>query len=96
MAAATQPKHVPKDSPLSTSRIRAVRIRLFPGHPAASSLQPLHLLTLELFVVTALKIALLSLIWWLLFAPHPKPDTSPVAIARRLAPAAPTPPAGHP
>jgi hypothetical protein len=56
----------------------------------------LHRLTLELFVVIALKIALLMLIWWLLFAPHPKPDTRPAAIARRLAPAAPTPPAGHP
>ena len=58
--------------------------------------RPLRRLTLELFVVIALKIALLLLIWWLLFAPQPKPDTSPDAIARRLAPAAPTPPAGHP
>jgi len=56
----------------------------------------LRRLTLELFVIIALKIVLLMLIWWLLFAPHPKPDTSPSAIARRLAPAAPTPPAGHP
>jgi hypothetical protein len=58
--------------------------------------RPLRRLTLELFVVIALKIALLMLIWWLLFAPQPKPDTSPDAMARRLAPAAPTPPAGHP
>ncbi len=58
--------------------------------------RPLRRVTLELFVVIALKIALLLLIWWLLFAPHPKPDTRPAAIARRLAPAAPTPPAGHP
>lgn len=58
--------------------------------------RPLRRLTLELFVVIALKIALLMLIWWLLFAPQPKPDTSPAAIARRLAPATPTPSAGHP
>jgi hypothetical protein len=53
-------------------------------------------LTLELFVVIALKVVLLLLIWWLLFAPRPKPDTSPAAIARRLAPAVSTTPAGHP
>ena len=58
--------------------------------------RPLRRLSFELLAVIALKIALLMLIWWLLFAPHPKPDTRPAAIARRLAPAAPTPPAGHP
>jgi hypothetical protein len=58
--------------------------------------RPLRRLTLELFVIITLKIAVLLLIWWLLFAPQPKPDVSPDAIARRLAPAAPTPPAGHP
>jgi hypothetical protein len=58
--------------------------------------RPLPRLTLELFVIIALKIALLMLIWWLLFAPQPKPDASPDAIAHLLAPAAPTPPAGHP
>jgi hypothetical protein len=66
------------------------------NYPASLSLKPLHRLTLELFAVIAIKIALLLLIWWLLFAPQAKPDTSPDAIARRLAPAAPTPPAGHP
>jgi hypothetical protein len=39
---------------------------------------------------------LLMLIWWLLFAPQPKPDTSPDAIAHLLAPTSQTPPAGHP
>jgi hypothetical protein len=63
---------------------------------AGTSRRPLRRLALELFVVIALKIALLMLIWWLLFAPQPKPDTSPDAMARRLAPAAPTPTAGHP
>jgi hypothetical protein len=46
--------------------------------------------------VIALKIALLMLIWWLVFAPQPKPDTSPAAIAHRLAPTSQTPPAGQP
>lgn len=58
--------------------------------------RPLRRLTLELFGVIALKIALLTLIWWVAFAPQPKPDVSPEAIAHRLAPAAQTPPAGHP
>jgi len=66
------------------------------NYPASLSLKPLHRLTLELFAVIVIKIALLMLIWWLLFAPQPKPDTSPDAIAHLLAPAAPTPPAGHP
>lgn len=58
--------------------------------------RPLRRLTFELFGVIALKIALLTLIWWVVFAPQPKPDTSPDAIAHLLAPAAPTSPAGHP
>jgi hypothetical protein len=58
--------------------------------------RPLRRLTLELFGIIALKIALLMLIWWLLFAPQPKPDTSPQAIAHLLAPTPQTPPAGHP
>lgn len=58
--------------------------------------RPLRRLTLELFGVVALKIALLTLIWWVAFAPQPKPDTSPEAIAQRLAPSSQTPSAGHP
>lgn len=58
--------------------------------------RPLRRLTIELFVVIAIKIALLLLIWWLLFAPQPKPDTSPDAIAHRLAPTSQSPPADHP
>ena len=50
------------------------------------SSRPLHRLTLELFGVIVLKIALLTLIWWVVFAPQPKPDVSPGAIADRLAP----------
>ena len=48
--------------------------------------QPLRRLTLELFVVITLKITLLLLIWWLLFAPQPKPDVSPAAMSRLFAP----------
>ncbi|MBQ4855408.1 hypothetical protein IMW82_12085 [Rhodanobacter sp. B2A1Ga4] len=50
--------------------------------------RPLRRLTLELFGIVALKIAALTLIWWVVFAPQPKPDVSPAAIAQRLAPTA--------
>ncbi|MFI4959550.1 MAG: cytochrome oxidase putative small subunit CydP, partial [Lysobacterales bacterium] len=65
-----------------------------PEHPNAPP-RPLRRLTLELFGLIALKIVLLMLIWWLVFAPQPKPDVSPAAIADRLAPAH-TPPEVHP
>lgn len=59
--------------------------------------QPLRRLTLELFGISVLKITLLMLIWWLLFAPQPRPDASPQAIARLLAPTPrPPPPERHP
>jgi len=48
--------------------------------------RPLRRLTVELALVILAKLAFLMLIWWLLFAPHPKPDASADAIARRLAP----------
>jgi hypothetical protein len=67
-----------------------------PFDRASGPAQPLRRLTLELFVVIALKIALLLLLWWLLFAPQPKPDVSPAAISRLLAPAAPATPAEQP
>ena len=60
-----------------------------------ASPRPLRRLALELFGVIALKIVLLMLIWWVVFAPQPKPDVSPAAIADRLAPAH-TPPEAHP
>jgi hypothetical protein len=56
----------------------------------------LRRLTVELFGVIALKIMALTLIWWVAFAPHPKPDISPDAIAHRLAPAPQTPTEGQP
>jgi len=58
------------------------------GAKAASKLgrRPLRRLTVELALVILAKLAFLMLIWWLLFAPHPKPDASADAIARRLAP----------
>ena len=61
-----------------------------------ASARPLRRLTLELFVVIALKIALLVLLWWLLFAPQLKPDVSAAAISRLLAPTAPDAPADRP
>jgi hypothetical protein len=61
-----------------------------------ASRRPLRRLTLELLGVIALKIVLLTLIWWVAFAPHPKPDVSADAIAHRLAPTSQTPTAGHP
>jgi len=69
-------------------------------HPQAddsgSARRPLHRLTFELCAIVALKIVLLTLIWWLLFAPHPKPDASPAAIAQRLAPSSHAPAEGRP
>ena len=48
--------------------------------------RPLRRLTVELFAIVALKIAALTLIWWVVFAPQPKPDVSPAAISQLLAP----------
>jgi len=61
-----------------------------PTGRATAASQPLRRLTLELFVVIALKVALLALLWWLLFARQPAPDASPAAISRVLAPSAAT------
>ncbi len=58
--------------------------------------RPLRRLTLELFGIVALKIAALTLIWWVVFAPQPKPDASPDAIAHRLAPTSQTPTEAQP
>ena len=62
--------------------------------PPAESLReavparPLRRLSVELFALVLAKIALLALLWWIAFAPHPKPDSSPAAIEHLLAPAA--------
>lgn len=58
--------------------------------------RPLRRLAVELFGIIALKIAALTLIWWVVFAPQPKPDVSPDAIAQRLAPTAHAPPEAQP
>ena len=47
-------------------------------------------LALKLILLVVAKIAVLTLIWWIAIAPHPRPDTSPAAVARQLAPS-PTP-----
>ncbi|KRE89865.1 hypothetical protein ASG87_02635 [Frateuria sp. Soil773] len=49
--------------------------------------RPLRRLGVELVLLVVAKIALLTLIWWVAIAPHPKPDTRPAAIERLLAPA---------
>ncbi|MEO5830328.1 MAG: cytochrome oxidase putative small subunit CydP [Rhodanobacter sp.] len=60
--------------------------RILPAHRRKLA-RPLRRLTLELFAVVALKVAALTVIWWVVFAPQPRPDASPTAIAERLAPA---------
>jgi hypothetical protein len=67
-----------------------------PPESSSAPRRPLRRLTLELFGIVALKIAALVLIWWVVFAPQPKPDVSPGAIAQRLAPAVSAPPEAHP
>ncbi len=62
----------------------------------ATPSRPLRRLTFELFVVIALKITLLLLIWSLLFAPQPKPDVSPAAMLQLFAPASAALPEAHP
>ncbi|WP_458072197.1 cytochrome oxidase putative small subunit CydP [Rhodanobacter sp. BL-MT-08] len=62
---------------------------------AAFARRPLRRLTVELALVIFAKLAFLMLIWWLIFAPHPKPDASADAIARRLAPST-NPTEAHP
>ena len=67
-----------------------------PAKETRAARRPLRRLTVELFAIVVLKIAVLMLIWWVAFAPHPKPDASADAIAHRLAPSSQTPPAGNP
>ncbi|MBT2115755.1 hypothetical protein KK141_08495 [Dyella sp. LX-66] len=58
----------------------------------------LRRLARELILIVIAKIVLLTLIWWVAIAPHPRPDTRPAAIEHLLAPAAPSSAAsqGHP
>ncbi|MGO4701012.1 cytochrome oxidase putative small subunit CydP [Dyella sp. 2RAB6] len=58
----------------------------------------LRRLARELIFIVIAKIVLLTLIWWVAIAPHPRPDTRPAAIEHLLAPAAPSSAAsqGHP
>ncbi|MHB1057368.1 MAG: cytochrome oxidase putative small subunit CydP [Rhodanobacter sp.] len=58
--------------------------------------RPLRRLGFELFAIVALKIAALLLIWWAVFAPQPKPDTSAEAVAQRLAPSSHAAPEARP
>ena len=42
---------------------------------------------IEFALIIVVKLLLLTAIWWICFRPHPRPDTSPAAIERHLAPA---------
>ncbi|MFC5742756.1 cytochrome oxidase putative small subunit CydP [Dyella tabacisoli] len=53
----------------------------------AKQTRPLRRLAVELILIVVAKVALLSLIWWVAIAPHPRPDTRPEAIEHLLAPA---------
>jgi hypothetical protein len=54
--------------------------------PEPRSRKPLRRLCLELALIIVGKLALLMLIWYVAFRPVPRPDTSPTAIERVLAP----------
>jgi len=41
---------------------------------------------LEFALIIIVKLILLTLLWFICFRPHPRPDTSPAAIERHLAP----------
>lgn len=53
--------------------------------PAAR--RPLRRLGVKLVALVVAKILVLTLIWWIAIAPHPRPDASPHAIEQLLAPA---------
>jgi hypothetical protein len=52
----------------------------------------LRRLSIELVLIVIAKIAALTLIWWIVAAHYPRPDTRPAAIAHLLAPSSPSPP----
>jgi len=56
----------------------------------------LRRLSVELILIVLAKIALLTLIWWVAIAPHPRPDTSPAAISRLLGPSSSPSPEANP
>lgn len=41
---------------------------------------------IEFALIIVVKLLLLTLLWWICFRPSPRPDTSPAAIERHLAP----------
>lgn len=56
----------------------------------------LRRLTLELAIIITLKISVLMLLWWFVFAPQPKPDVSPATMAQLLAPSSVSASEAHP
>ncbi|TBR36861.1 MULTISPECIES: cytochrome oxidase putative small subunit CydP [Dyella] len=47
----------------------------------------LRRLARKLILLVIAKIVVLTAIWWIAIAPHPRPDTRPAAIEQLLAPA---------
>jgi hypothetical protein len=68
----------------------------FVRHRYVHAKRPLRRLAVELVLVVIAKVAFLMLIWWLVFSPHPKPDSSAAAIANRLGPGSPSIPKVQP
>ncbi|HEX7814915.1 cytochrome oxidase putative small subunit CydP [Dyella sp.] len=52
--------------------------------------RPLRRLGIKLVLLVVAKILVLTLIWWVAIAPHPRPDASPQAIEHLLAPSSPS------
>ncbi|WP_233511147.1 cytochrome oxidase putative small subunit CydP [Dyella psychrodurans] len=48
--------------------------------------RPLRRLSIELILIVLAKIAFFALIWWIVAAHYPRPDTRPAAIEHLLAP----------
>lgn len=57
---------------------------------STSGSRTLRLLARKLILLVIAKVVVLTAIWWIAIAPHPRPDTRPAAIERWLAPAQPS------
>ncbi|MGC1548466.1 MAG: cytochrome oxidase putative small subunit CydP [Rhodanobacter sp.] len=66
-----------------------------PDHSAPTR-RTLRRLSVELVLIVLAKIALLTLIWWVAIAPHPRPDSSPAAISKLLGPSSSPPQEANP
>lgn len=57
------------------------------ARPSTPDSQTLRRLARKLILLVIAKVAVLTAIWWIAIAPHPRPDTRPAAIEQWLAPA---------